>query len=812
MQDIRASSQPVPESGANRHRMRRDSITLGLCAAAYFLAHYIAFIFPDSEKVLMAVWPVGGIGLAALLLNERRLWPHILIAFFIAGNSANLIVGRPIPASLGFMTANICESLISALLITGFSRTAVRFDRVSQVLLLSIAAVAVNAGTALIGAGTAAVTSKASFWMFWRTWWIADGLGILIVTPIIVTLADVKNSVRSIRIFPALEFLFFMALWNMFAYLLFNHADLAHAYYLQPYMLTALIVWAALRFGIAGTSAAAIFLTAIMITSGAVQTGPLSWGGEDMEARLLQSQVFVGLCSFTGYLLAAGYAQLRNAEKTAHEREQLYLAMFEKTNAVKLLIDPTDGSIIDANAAAAAYYGYTLAVLKTMKISDINTLPPETIRQEMAHAVSERRTYFNFRHRLASGIIRDVEVYSSPMDIGGRTLLLSLVHDITERKQAEEALRRSEVFLDTVIEDSPFSLWISDANGTLIRSNKALREIFRVTDDEVVGKYNLFHDDMLIRQGLLPQVQRVFEQGATARFVIAYDTSELSELSLSRHSVLELDTTISPVLDAQGKVSNAIIQHVDISERKKAEAALIQADKMSTLGILATGIAHEVNQPLMAISMALDNIMLRRDMNYTSTKVADMKQYLQRITAIIDSIRTFAREQKEYRDTAFSINASIQNVIDMLGAQYRSHGIGLRIALNDALPQIRGDIYRFEQVVINLLTNANYAVEQRSAGAGPDYRREIAVETACEGDEVLLRVRDNGIGMSEEVQRKLFTPFFTTKPTGEGMGMGLSISFGIVKSMGGTIVVESVPDSHTLFTVRLPIKKTDDGA
>jgi len=128
------------------------------------------------------------------------------------------------------------------------------------------------------------------------------------------------------------------------------------------------------------------------------------------------------------------------AEAALRESEERYRQIFEKNRAVKLLIDPDSGAIVQANAAACEFYGYSLEELQHKKITDVNVLPPEQVFAEMQRAVTENRTYFTYRHRLASGEVRDVAVYSSPLDIQGRRLLYSIVHDITDHRRAEHAV------------------------------------------------------------------------------------------------------------------------------------------------------------------------------------------------------------------------------------------------------------------------------------------------------------------------------------------------------------------------------------
>ncbi|MBI9047231.1 MAG: PAS domain S-box protein [Anaerolineaceae bacterium] len=172
------------------------------------------------------------------------------------------------------------------------------------------------------------------------------------------------------------------------------------------------------------------------------------------------------------------------------QSEERYYAMFEKNQAIKLLIDPSDGAIMDANTAAVEFYGYTLDQLKAMKISDINTLPSEEVQKEMAFAASEQRPYFNFRHRLANGEFRDVEVYSSPIEISGRTLLNSIIHDITQRKKAELALQESERRFKEIIANSKVGYFFVDKDGLFQQVNQAWLQMHGYTvESEVIGQH-----------------------------------------------------------------------------------------------------------------------------------------------------------------------------------------------------------------------------------------------------------------------------------------------------------------------------------
>ena len=228
----------------------------------------------------MVISQAGGVGLAALLLNPYRLWPAILATLFVAGTAVDLLSGRPFHASVGFMIASVVESAACAWLVSRYSRRDMRFARVREVLLLIVGAIFVNACTALIGAGTAASREAAPFWGFWLTWWIAHGLGILLIAPWIVTWAYLPKSrlagVRWIRVLElsALMAISFAASWLLlYSDLRLNFINVA------PYMFIALLTWAILRFGQPGVTMALVVMAIIVAASAVISIGP-SLGAE----------------------------------------------------------------------------------------------------------------------------------------------------------------------------------------------------------------------------------------------------------------------------------------------------------------------------------------------------------------------------------------------------------------------------------------------------------------------------------------------------------------------------------------------------
>jgi PAS domain S-box-containing protein len=234
-------------------------------------------------------------------------------------------------------------------------------------------------------------------------------------------------------------------------------------------------------------------------------------------------------------------AALAQTVAALQESEACYRQMFERNRAVKLLIDPETGAIMDANPAAAAFYGYPLIALRRMQITDINTLPPDQVAQEMQRALAEERPYFLFRHRLASGAVRHVEVHSSPLELGGRRLLYSIVHDITERCQAEQALQRAKEELEQRVTERTAALQTLNAQlqAALREKEVLLREIHhRVKNNlQVIASLLSLQADALNDPRLLAlftdSLQRI--QAMALVHDILYRTEDLAHLDLGHY-------------------------------------------------------------------------------------------------------------------------------------------------------------------------------------------------------------------------------------------------------------------------------------
>ena len=252
-----------------------------------------------------------------------------------------------------------------------------------------------------------------------------------------------------------------------------------------------------------------------------------------------------------------------------------------------------------------------------------------------------------------------------------------------------------------------------------------------------------------------------------------------------------------------------VISSSDITQLKVSQAQLVQASKLATLGEMATGIAHELNQPLGVIRMASNNCIKRiqkgsLDAEYLVGKLQRMSEQTERAAQIIDHMRIFGRKA-DSTDRVFDIAQALRNACNLMSSQLNADGISMDQDLGVNELPVAGQQVMFEQVILNLLGNARDAI--KSALEETDDHGQIFVSCSISKNRMVsIRVEDSGGGISEDVLDRLFDPFFTTKEPGKGTGLGLSISYGILQEMGGSISATNTPQG-ACFRVDLPIAR-----
>ncbi len=399
------------------------------------------------------------------------------------------------------------------------------------------------------------------------------------------------------------------------------------------------------------------------------------------------------------------------------------------------------------------------------------------------------------------GSIKHWIVRTSPIrDETGRIVAaMEMNLDISERKQLEEKLELSEKKYHAIFNNIPNPVFVLDFRSLkILDCNKSVLAVYGLEREHLIGTcfLKLFEPDeretMAFRMATTAVLNQVRHVGTDGR--LHYVDIRISPSEYSGQQVLL--TTIS-----------------DVTKRLEAEQQLIQASKMATLGEMATGVAHELNQPLSVIKTASNFFMrklkkkepIREEILLTMSEEID--SHVERATKIINHMRQFGRKSDPNLEPIL-LSEVLERAFEIFSQQLKVRGIDVKWQMDPNPPRVMGNPSRLEQVIINLLINARDAIEERSEQT-PDSSipRQIALVTTSRAKRVTLSVCDTGHGVPDPIRSKIFEPFFTTKKVGKGTGLGLSISYSIVKECGGKIDVTENPGGGACFNLHFPIVK-----
>lgn len=390
-------------------------------------------------------------------------------------------------------------------------------------------------------------------------------------------------------------------------------------------------------------------------------------------------------------------------------------------------------------------------------------------------------------------------VYTSPIrnKEGEVVAAMEMMIDITRRKELEEKLAASEERYQAIFESTPNALFVLDADTLdILNCNDSATTSYGYANEEFTGRSFL----MLFRKEERDDWREILK---TKR-----EIDQCSHVTRDGRTIY-VTIRISPAEFQDQKV--LIASCADITKKLEAEQQLIQASKMTTLGEMATGVAHELNQPL-AILKTISNLLSRRvsrhhemDERMLEEIAEGVSTHVDRASKIIDHMREFGRKS-DLKTMPVNINSVLQRAFDFFSQQLNVRNIRVEWRLQETLPFIMADSNRLEQVIINLLINARDAIEDRWKKEKPEnLEKRITITTESTDKEVVIRVCDTGSGIPDAIRTKLFEPFFTTKDVGKGTGLGLSISYGIVKDYGGSIQAVRMDGEGACFVITFPV-------
>ena len=455
-----------------------------------------------------------------------------------------------------------------------------------------------------------------------------------------------------------------------------------------------------------------------------------------------------------------------------------------------VVVTGMDRRVLAANEAGADLLGWEVSDVVGQAIAD--AVSPS----ERAHVASredrvlggEPQRYETRIVNHASGEERDVAVSSGPFRVNGDLIgTVATLRDITDPKRAQDTLARSEARYRHLVESASDAIVTLDANGRFTTVNHAAENISGYRREELVGQWfaPMLPDDDL------PKALAHFQQALSGETGL-FETQFYRKDGEVR--------TISVTYSTPQKDEEVLCLIRDVTDQKMLQEQLIQSEKMSAIGQLVSGVAHELNNPLAGIS-AFAQLLLAEKRFPPDQRTAAETIYSEarRASRIVQNLLTFARQHKAEK-VPTALNQVLDDTLELRGYELRVRGIDVRREYDESLPDTMADAHQLQQVFLNLITNAEQAMEQRDG-----HHHRLTVRTRRTGDTIRTEVEDSGGGIPANLIERIFNPFFTTKPTGSGTSLGLSISLGIVREHEGRIWAENVPQGGARFVVELPV-------
>ncbi len=541
-----------------------------------------------------------------------------------------------------------------------------------------------------------------------------------------------------------------------------------------------------------------------------IRTVFASHGKETCRLRLLKSDhqpLFVrieAMATESGeecLAVLVDITERRRAEQALAESEYNLAKAQSMTHVGSWSFDPATGEV---NASDELLRILRLSREETTNEAFASVVHPDDLENVMDHlrlGIEHGKSY-EIEHRLqfADGTSNWVYTIVEPSVNSAGTVvkLYGTTQDITDRKQAEVDLRNKTNELQAIFDSISDGITVYDHDGLVQHHNLISPRMFPHQMIPGTSCQAMFHPET----PSLPQ-------GCPVERALRGERVETSQVSVREGGKTRyVDITATPIKDALGEKDRALVFFRDVSEKRLQEMHLIQTEKMSAIGVLATGIAHEINNPLTSVAGYAEALQRRfRDEPGLKDdfRLDVFPQYLDvivresyRCKGIIDNLLSFGRTS----DGAFiavDINGVLREILELLEHQPSYRHIHVVTSLKQDLPPVLGDPSGLRQVCMNLLINAHQAITD---GGTVEVTTDLA-----DDDMVSVQIRDTGCGIPQETIERIWDPFFTTKKVGKGIGLGLALTYNIVKRHGGEISAESRNNEGSRFTVKLPVSR-----
>jgi two-component system NtrC family sensor kinase len=344
----------------------------------------------------------------------------------------------------------------------------------------------------------------------------------------------------------------------------------------------------------------------------------------------------------------------------------------------------------------------------------------------------------------------------------------------------------------TLVESSPGAVFHLDTAGRMIYGNPSASALTGYSKSELLARFQRVED--LAREEDRETLRAAVSDALRGR---ARERVEF-QIGHADASLRSVTASLQPLVSEQGDPKGVVVLARDRTREKQLQDQLNQSEKLSAIGTLVSGVAHELNNPLAGILGFAQLLLVRDPGDWSRTDIENIELNARRCQRIVENLLAFARQSRMTKRRA-NLNEVIDSVLNLNEYQFRMDNIDIERDFDARVPHFPIDVHRWQQVFINLASNAHQALLQAPAGR----RRRIRFSTRRDGDTIEIRIGDNGPGVPREVRQRIFDPFFTTKESGTGLGLG--ICFGIVEEHGGTITLDDTVEEGATFVIRSPI-------
>ena len=516
-----------------------------------------------------------------------------------------------------------------------------------------------------------------------------------------------------------------------------------------------------------------------------------SWGlliSQNSSSYTLRVPFIFIMTAFYGYIVQTFTIEKRQQLTLSEDK---YRGLFENANEGILILRDSQFLIADVNREVERVTGYKKEEL--LQKGFIDLFGPTEGRNAQGYLdevllKGEGRTD-SFSLMKKDGTPLEVDLSIKRIDLGDESFYQVIFRDLTEHRKLEKNIRQSKRNLEGIFDGIRDQLSLQGPDYQILRVNRAVIENYHATFKELIGKkcYETYYQ----------------RPGPCEKCPISV-TIETKQPASSILKIPEVDTTLRifsyPILDEKGDLLS-IIEHVrDITEEQRLQEQLIQAEKLAGIGTLASGVAHEINNPLSGIIGMAEIAMEEEEPSNIKSHLTDIFNCAQRIGEITKGLRSYSRIAKKEEQSLVDINEILENCLKMVRLAIKTTPVEV-IKKFQSTEKIGANPGEIQQVFTNLMSNAFQAMNGREG--------KLLLSSRSLKDSVEVKVTDNGVGIPQKYLNKIFDPFFTTKNPGEGTGLGLNIVYRIVAKYEGTIDVESKENMGTTFTIKFPMRRDE---